>query len=368
MERLDVELVRSLARVRAERTAVSCYLGLDPSVVPNDRALATHVTSLVDDARASGASDDEADRIERFLTTELDRDRIAGVGIFLSETPSVAHEIALAEPVDDGVHVARSFVLAPLLPQLERGRDVVLVAVGRDRGSIWLVRDGRTRDLDELSRDGQSQHDQGGWSQARYARARDKEALDHMREVAAAIATAISQGSTRLLAIACLEEQRSSFEELLAPHVREALIGWIDFESHAAADDLLLPVERLLDEHIAREQNALVERWREERGQRSGRATDSWETTLAAAADGSVESLLLLDGRGGDAFECPQCGRGYVAAGTCDLDGTTLEQAPGGAREVAARATLLNGGEVRVLDAGLDGADVAALLRYPQPA
>jgi peptide chain release factor subunit 1 len=366
MERLDVELVRSLAGVRAQHAAISCYLGLDPSIVPNDSALATHVTSLVDEARVAGASDEDAGRIEHFLTTELDRDGIAGVGLFLSDLPHASHEVALAQPVEDRVYVERSFVLGPLLPLLERGRDVVLVAVGRDRGSIWLVRDGRPRDLDELSRDGQGQHDQGGWSQARYARARDKEARDHMADVAAAVATAIPQGSIRLLAVACLEEQRSSFEELLEPHVRDILIGWIDVEAHASADDLLPAVERLLDEQIAREQNALVEHWLEERGQRSGRATDSWDATLAAAADGSVESLLLLDRQGAEAFECPQCGRGYVAAGRCDLDGTTLEQAPGGAGEVAARATLLNGGEVRVLDAGLDGAEVAALLRYPQ--
>ena len=366
MERLDVELVRSLAGVRAQR-AISCYLGLDPAIVPNDRALATHVTSLVDETRAAGASDEDAERIERFLTTELDREGIAGVGLFLSELPSASHEVALAQPVEDSVHVERSFVLGPLLPQLERGRDVVLVAVGRDRGNIWLVRGGRPRDVDELSRDGQGRHDQGGWSQARYARARDKEARDHMANVAAAITTAIPQGSTRFLAVACLEEQRSSFAELLEPHVRESLIGWIDFEAHASADDLLPAVGRLLDEQIAREQNALVERWLEERGQRSGRATDSWDATLAAAADESVESLMLLGGEGVEAFECPHCGQGYAAAGRCGLDGMTLEQAPGGAREVAARATLLNGGEVRVLEASLDGAEVAALLRYPRP-
>jgi peptide chain release factor subunit 1 len=289
VERLDLDLVRSLAGVRAERAAVSCYLGLDPSVVPNDRALATHVTSLVDQARAAGVSDADAGRIERSLS-ELDRDGIAGVGLFFADAPGRSYEVALAQSVEDEVHVERSFVLAPLLAQLEHGRDVVLVAVGRDRGSMWLVRDGHPLDWDELSRDGQSQHDQGGWSQARYARARDKEALDHMREVAARIATAIPQGSPRLLAVACLEEQRSSFEELLEPPAQEALIGWIDFEAHADADDLLPAVERLLDERIAREQNALVERWREERGQRTGRATDSWDATLAAAADGGVEA------------------------------------------------------------------------------
>jgi peptide chain release factor subunit 1 len=308
MERLDVELVRSLAAFRAQRPAITCYLGLDPSVVPNDRALGTHVTSVVDEARSSGASDADASRIEHFLTRELDRDGVAGVGLFVSGEAEVSHEVALAQPVEDAVHVGRSFVIEPLLPELERRRDVLLVAVGRDRGSIWLVREGRPQEWDELSRDGQGQHDQGGWSQARYARARDKEALDHMRDVASAIATALPQGSARVLVVACLDEQRSTFEALLEPHVRDALIGWIDFEAHAHPDDLLPDVEQLLDEQIAREQNALVERWREERGQRSGRATDSWSATLAAAADGSIETLLLFDGDA-DALECPRCGR-----------------------------------------------------------
>ena len=367
MDRLDADLVRSLAAFRSEGTAVSCYLGLDPSEVPNDRALSSRVTSLVDRVHEAGAAPNVADRIEQFLTDELDRDGLLGVALFDSSDGRAARQVGLAAPVEDAVHVGSSFVLAPLLSQLERRRDVVLAAVGRDRGTIWLVRDGRAFERDELSRDGQSQHDQGGWSQSRYARARDTEALDHMRGVAEAIANAVPEGSDRLLAVACLQEQRSSFEELLEPHVRDALVGWIDFEAHSDAVELLPDAQRLLDEHIAREQNTLVERWREERGQRSGRATETWEATLAAAADGNVETLLLLDGEK-QAFECPACGRAYVAEGTCDLDGRPLEKAPGGVGNVAARATLRNGGDIRVLAADVDGVEVAALLRYPQPA
>jgi peptide chain release factor subunit 1 len=366
VERPGVDVIRALAAFRTEGTAVSCYLGLDPSEVPNARVLGSHVTSLVDRARRAGATAEDAEHVERTLTTELDRNGLLGLALFVGDGGAVSRLVGLADPVDETVYVGRAFVLTPLLEELERRRDVVLAAVGRDRGSVWLVRDGRAGELEELSRDGQSQHDQGGWSQARYARARDKEALDHMREVATAVADAIPAGSERLLAIACLQEQRSAFEELLAAPARAALAGWIDFEAHADVADLLPTVARLVDEHLARGQNALLEQWREERGQGSGRATWTWEETLAAAADGSVDALLLLDGDA-EAFECPRCGRGYVEAGACVLDGSALEPAAGGARGLAARATILHGGTVHTVAADVGGAEVGALLRYPRP-
>lgn len=178
---------------------------------------------------------------------------------------------------------------------------------------------------------------------------------------------ALPQGTDRLLAVACLEEQRSTFEELLAPHVRDAHIGWIDFEAHADADALVPDALRLLDRRLAEERAALLDRWREERGQHSGRGSDTWEETLAAASDGRVEHLLVLGDDDTPAYECPTCGRGYVTSGACELDGSTLDEAVGGAEGFAIRATLVHGRTVRLLDPEAEDADVAALLRYPQP-
>jgi peptide chain release factor subunit 1 len=376
---LDTDLATSLASFRAEHaSAISCYLGLDPANVPTAGALASHVTSLVDAAEraaervtdalehnAAKQLKEDVARIDAFLENDLDRSETQGLALFVSGTDETWQEVRLPRPVADAVHIGRTFVLAPLLDFLEHDRRMILAAVGRDRGQLWSLRRGIVSDLDDLTRDGQGQHDQGGWSQARYQRARDKEAVDHMRAVAEAISNHIPQGSDTLLVLAGAEEQRSAFAQLLEPHVRGALIGWTDVEKQEDGDALRPEAERLLNERLEVERNALLDRWREEHGQRSGRAALTWDETMAAALEGRIDSLLV-DGRSGNAFECTSCGRGYVNPGTCELDSTPLAEALGGALEVVLRGTLQNGGTVRLVHGEelteTDGA--AALLRY----
>ena len=186
-----------------------------------------------------------------------------------------------------------------------------------------------------------------------------------MREVADELADRIREGSDTLLVVACARDQRSGFEELLAPHVQDALIGYVEAEKQDNAAALVPAADELLNARLRGERQSLLERWREECGQRSGRATDAWSETIAAAWDGRIETLLV-DGRTARAFECSRCGRGYAEPGTCELDGTRLEEALGGSVELAVRGTLLHSGDVRLASsdelAGTAGA--AALLRY----
>ena len=367
MARVDADLLRSLAETRAETLSlVSCYCDLDPGTIPTEHELASHVTSLVGElANAGREAAESAGRISTFLQRDLDRTGAHGLALFAAGKDGPV-DVRLQGSVPDAVHVGRTFVVGPLLEFLERDRPVVVAAVDRDRGTLWQLRSGGIRELDDLSRDGQGRHDQGGWSQARYQRARAEEATRHLREVAERLDDLVPEGSETLLVVACMQDQRSAFEELLAPHVQEALIGWVEVEKQDDAGALAPAAETLLSARLRGERESLLERWREARGQRSGQATGQWAETIAAAWDGRIETLLV-DGRTESAFECPQCGRGYGEPGACALDGTSLVDALGGGLELAVRGTLLHGGEVRVaasdeLDA--DSAGAVALLRY----
>ena len=121
-----------------------------------------------------------------------------------------------------------------------------------------------------------------------------------------------------------------------------------------------------IDARLRAERSSLLDRWREEHGQRGGRTSDGWDETMRAAWDGRVETLIVT-GATETAFECPQCGRGSTSPGSCELDGTELEEALGGSLEVAVRGTLLHGGRVRTAapeELG-DTGPAVALLRYP---
>ena len=369
MARLDAHLIRELSTYRASRpAAISCYLDLDPSSVPTASDLATHATSIVGELHRQVERDGrlraDADRVASFLENDLDRKGAHGLALFVSGEDGHWAEVRLPRSVDAGVYVGHTFVVAPLLEFLERDRDVIIAAVGRDRGALWLLRDDEMRTLEDLSRDGQGQHDQGGWSQARYQRARDEEARKHMQRVADAIGVRVREGSSTLLVVACAEDQRAAFEEMLHPHVRSALVGFIELQKQDAAAELAPEAALLLEARLADEREDLLARWREEVGQRSGRAAESWEDVLRSAWDGRVESILV-DGRTRAAYECTECGRGHLEAGSCELDGNDLEPALGGALELVVRGVLMHGGSIRYLESGeLAGSPIAALLRY----
>jgi peptide chain release factor subunit 1 len=367
--RLDADLLRALATYRLARpAAISCYLDLDPSTVPTASELATHVTSIVRELRSQTEHDAQAradtERIASFLENDLDRTGAHGLALFVSGEDDRWSEVRLPRSVGEGVHVGRTFVVAPLLGLVERDRDVIVAAVGRDRGTLWRLRDGAIGTLEDLSRDGQGQHDQGGWSQARYQRSRDEDAREHMQAVADDVGSRIRPGSDTLLVVACAEEQRTAFDEMLQPPARAALIGFIELQKQDDAEALAPAAERLLEARLAGERSDLLARWREELGQRSGRAVETWEDALRVAWDGQVETMLV-DGRTTDAYECTECGRGYAQRGSCELDGSQLEPALGGSLELVVRGVLAHGGAVRfAAGSELDESPIAALLRY----
>jgi len=373
--RLD-SLARSLAGFRAERgLAISIFLDLDPSIVPTAMELRSRVASVVDEARkrvaeltpelghgeTMGARDD-LDAAESFLAEELDRSGARGFALYLAGRDGLRRELPLPTPVEDAAHVARTFALTPLLDALERDRDFVLVAVGRERGTLWRSRSGQTELLDDRTEEIARRHDQGGWSQARLQRSVDNDARAHFRKVADFLAQAIEPGSGTLVLVSCVEEQRPEFEELLASHVRELLLGWTASEAHAGPEALEVEAERLLEEQLGRERAALLERFGLAR--REKLATASWDVALEAAADGAIEAALV-DGRSPEAWVCPQCGRGTLVPGACPLDGTRLGEEPGRALELVVRGTLVHSGEIRRAERLDDFEGVVVLLRFP---
>jgi hypothetical protein len=377
-----LETARDLAGAgHGKGLCLSVFLDLDPSTVPTTSALATHVQSVVDDARRRAealppsidhdrrmALREDVERVAAYLEREFDRSDARGKGIYASGLDDVWREVRLPAEVDDSVTVRSTFTLAPLLESIELDRELLLVAVSRERGAIWRRTVDEAALVDDLTEEIQSQHDQGGWSQANYERSRDKDALDHMRSVADAVGSIIEPGSAMLLAIACPLEERATFEAMLAPHVRAALLGWAAVEAHDDGTALAIQAEALLADRLHDEQRALIERWREAAG-RGRQAASGWEDVVASAWAGAVDTLLV-DGATRDAWECPICGRGSMSPGACVVDGASLERSEHGALDLALHGTLLHGGDVRLVEddsvSHVEGA--AALLRFPAAA
>src|SRR5581483_3024760 len=166
--------------------------------------------------------------------------------------------------VPDAVKVNNEFFLAPLVPLVGRADGVLVASVGRERGQLYELRDGRLEPVADRSEEQPRRHDQGGWSQANYQRHVDTLAQEHLREVADELERQLRRRGTARIVIACAEETRAEL---------------------AGRPELLALAKRVLERRESELESAAVDRWHDEIG-RDGRATAGWASTLEAATDG----------------------------------------------------------------------------------
>jgi peptide chain release factor subunit 1 len=374
------ERLRELAGFRAEHgCAITLYVGFDPSTTPTISDAMTKINSLLDEAQKSGAANrrdlshdqklglqHDFDRLRRWLTTEFTRDGTNGVAIFTAGLDNFWSVVTVGSVLPDGVRVGPDFYVTPLVPLVGRGDGALVVAVGREKGVILRLREGKLEELEDLTEEQPGRHDQGGWSQARYQRHIDELAEKHLRTVADELDRHIRSGTAPRIVIVCPDETKGEFEDMLSHEVRKAVVGWAAGEQYATPAELLSIAEPWLDRDRIAKETAALARWQEEAG-RNGRAASGWAQTLEAASDGRIDLLLFAQGAQKTAFQCPQCGRASMNNGACPLDGTAMEQREDAA-DVAVHQTLAHGGSALALPrerpelGPVEG--IAALLRF----
>jgi peptide chain release factor subunit 1 len=369
-------LLRELATFRAEKgCATSLYLNLDPSDVPTAGEAHTRMNALLNGAEKTDRKDLtheqraalKADfaRIARWFDEDFDRDGAQAVAVFAAGLDNFWSTMALPEPVPDRFKVGHDFFLAPLVPVVARADGTIVAVVGREQGHLYRLESGRLKEIVDHFDETPGQHDQGGWSQARYQRHIEKLVQEHLKGVAEVLDRSRRQLQVPKVVLVCSEEMRSEFTDALSAEVRDAVVGWAPAEAHSGPSQLLEAVTPVLEEAEAHDEAEVLARWREEAG-RTARAASGWEQTLEAASDGRVELLLFQEGIDHPAFRCPACGRAAASGGSCPLDGTTLEETDAGL-DLAVHQTLTHGGAVWAIRHQQDLAPVegiGALLRY----
>jgi peptide chain release factor subunit 1 len=372
------ETLRQLAEFRARQgCAISLYVNLDPSLTPTAGDAKTRINSLVDGLRAHHAEQSslthdqrealrtDSERIRRWFDTDFDRDGAQAAAVFCSGLDNLWRTLALPAAADDAVHLGRELLLTPLVPLVGRSDGAMVAVVSREQGRVYRLRAGRLDEVADLSEDTPGQHDQGGWSQARFQRHIEKLVAEHMKSVAGEVGQQARRRGAARLVIVCPQEMRGEFESHLPADVRDAVVGWTQAQAHAGPAELLEVALPLLEASHAEEEVELVDRWREEAG-RNGRAAAGWAGALEAASDARVDVLLFSSGVSHDAWQCPSCGRVGVEGGPCPLDGTEMDRRSNGL-DLAVHQTLVHGGSVRALRTrqDLDPVEgIGALLRF----
>ena len=377
---VTAERLRDLASFRVEQgCAISLYLGFDPSTSSTIPATQAKFNSVLDEAQRSAFANrgelthdqklglqSDFERIRTFLADDFDRSGVRGVAIFAAGLDNVWSVYSLSETVPDDARVGPDFYVVPLVPLVGRGNGAIVALIDRERGLLFVLRDGGLQPLADLSKEQPGRHDQGGWSQSRYQRHIDELARDHLRTVAEDLDKQLRSGIARHVVVIGPDEARGDFQGLLSQEASSALVGMTSGEGYASPNELLELALPFIEQARLAEEREILARWEAEAG-RNGRAAVGWEQTIESASDGRVAILLFQEGIQHAAYECPKCGRAQAVDGSCPLDGTHMESRDDGV-DVAVHQTLAHGGTVQAVSrerAQLERAEgIAALLRF----
>jgi peptide chain release factor subunit 1 len=370
----DRDRLRRLAELRLDRPVVlSLYLDLDPTEFATPPARATAVRSLLDEAERRVkerntlphedrmALEGALERTRAFLERELPTDGAQAVAVFASEPVDLFEALRLPRSVRSRVAIGRSPLVGPLA-LLERGERWCVALVSRRDARIFRGSPDGLLEIEQIHDTVFGQHDQGGWSQARYQRGIEKEKDDHLKHTAEALMRHFKRRPFQRLITGGPREVVADFEQKLHGYLRERLAGRIEVDVDTATPDQVLKASRPRFEELERERESEALERLGERG--------AWglEEVLQAVNERRVELLLLDEQFSAPGSQCPECSwLGPAEEKRCPVDGTglvTLEDLTDAAIELALQqsAGLLAVRHDR--DALNAHGGIAALLRF----
>jgi peptide chain release factor subunit 1 len=331
----DREGLRRLAELRLDRPVVlSLYLNLDPTEFATPPARATAVRSLLDEAerrmrevdglshRDRGDLERALERARSFLQRDLNAEGAHGLAVFVCEPIDLFEAIKLPRSVPACVAIDRAPLVGPLA-RLERRERWCVALVSRRDARVFRGSAEGLREVAAVRDEVHGQHDQGGWSQARYQRSIEKEKDDHLRHAADLLMRHFKRQPFERLVLGGPNEVVSDFESKLHRYLSQRLAGRIDVDVETSGADAVLAAARPVLEALedAREREAL------ERLDEGSRSASGLADVLRALNERRVETLLLVDRLSEAGARCPECGwLGPPGERQCPADGAGLEQ------------------------------------------
>jgi peptide chain release factor subunit 1 len=372
----DHEGLRTLAGIRLDRPLVlSLYLDLDPSEFATPPARATAVRSLLDAAERELREREDlshADRVDlegslrrarELLRGDLAADGAHAVALFVCEREGLAERLALPRSTPARVSIDRSPLVGPLARLERRERSCVTLVSRRDARVFRGSADG-LREVAKIRDDVHGQHDQGGWSQARYQRSIEKEVADHLKRAGDRLLRHFKRQPFEHLVLGGPREVVASFEAGLHAYLANRLAGRIEVDVETARPEQVLEASRAHFEAVEerREREAI------ERLDEGSRGESGLENVLRPLNERRVEALLLDQRFTAPGTLCPECGwLGPAGERRCPADGALLE-AHEDVGEPAIELALQQSAEVlpmrRYAEELRSRGGIAALLRF----
>jgi peptide chain release factor subunit 1 len=300
--------LRRLAELRPERGQVlSVFYNLDPSEFATPAARATEVNSVVTAAahkveEAEGLEHDErqalradVERVRRVLQgSDVATNGTHGLAVFACGPADLLEVVRLPHPIESRAIVDEHPCVEPLVRSGSSERWCVLL-INRKTARIFLGEADGLRETDRIEGDTHSQHDQGGWSQANYARSVEQEKLNHLGHSLATLFARFKRRPFDHLVVGAPDELVAEVEEKLHPYLRARLAGrvGVDVENSSPAE-VQTAAARVVERHVAAVERDALDRMHQGIG-RGDRGVSRPDAVMEALAQARVEILLLAE-------------------------------------------------------------------------
>ena len=298
--------LRRLAEIKPKRGRVlSVILNLDPAEFATPPARSTAVTSVLTQAahridEATGLDHDERSALkedvervrEALMASDLAQNGTRAVAVYACKPADLLEVVRITRPVESTVVLDRSPYLEPLVAEAHEERWCVLLA-NRRNARFFIGGGGRLEETDRVEDDVHSQHDQGGWSQARYQRGVEKEKDDHLVHVAdVAFGAYKERGFDRLL-VGAPDELVGELEQKLHPYLRERIAARLHLDvENSSIEDVRAAANAAIDDWRQRVEREALDRLAEGVG-RGGRGAAGLAAVLQALNEQRVDTLLV---------------------------------------------------------------------------
>ena len=300
--------LRRLAEFRPERGLVlSVFFNLDPSEFATPAARSTEVNSVVtaaahkvEEAEGLGHEERQAlradvERVREVLRgSGLASNGTHGLAVFACGPAGLLEVVRLAHPIESRAIVDDRPCVEPLVRNGSDERWAVMLVNRRTARLFHGTADG-LEETDRITDVVHQQHDQGGWSQANYARSVEQDKLNHLLRATDTLFAQFKRRPFDHLVVGAPQELVREVEQRLHPYLRARLAGRLGIDvENSSPGAVQAAAAEVVERHVAAVERGALDRMQQGIG-RGDRGVSGPEAVMEALEQQRVEILLLAE-------------------------------------------------------------------------
>ncbi|MPZ88352.1 MAG: hypothetical protein GEU81_09805 [Nitriliruptorales bacterium] len=372
MEVTAAEIRKLVDRPATGAPVTSVYLNTDGARFPRPADYEARLDGLLRQVRRDAEPLDEAaresvlrdaDAISKWVRTEFVRSDVRGLGVFAMDG-EVFETVQVAIGVRNVARINDTSYVVPLEVLLGRHHHIGMVVIERNQARILRYRLGRLEQYVGLVSDVHRQHEQGGWSQARFQRTVDNEAHQHMKEAAEILRKAHGDDAFDAIVIAGPHVEAMDFIKMLHPYLTDLVHGDpMSIDLTANSDEIRSRLSDVEQSLVSGRRSHLLRRLAAARGS-AEKGAFGLRHVLEAVNRKAVEVLFVVEGSGEPGFRS-ETGALALHSEQAAAFGGAVEPVDDLIDEIIEQA-VRGGAHIEFFrdEVRLDGYPVAALLRF----